>query len=110
VKGLSTSTPARSKSLTLRVTTVMPRLVILLTAPGRGDPEGDRENPVFEPGLHIPEPALKGSSLLPVAPAADSRDPLLDLAQGQNRDVQPVWRRGRDPPCYARRRLALARL
>src|SRR6266568_2520663 len=85
-------------------------LRVLLTAPGSGDREGDRENPILEPGLHIPEPALEGGSLVPVSPAADSRDPLLDLAQGQHGDVQPARRRGRDPVGYARRRLALARL
>ena len=124
-KGLSTWTPASSKSLTLRVTTVMPvyprrcrdervnhreGLRVLLTAPGSSDREGDRENPVFEPGLHVPEPALKGGGLMPVSPAADSRNPLLDLAQGQHGDMQPVRRRGRDPAGYPRRWLALARL
>ncbi len=56
-------------------------LRILLTAPGRGDREGDRENSILESGLHIPEPALEGGRLVPVSPAANSRDPLLDLAQ-----------------------------
>src|SRR6266849_7817684 len=51
-------------------------LRVLLTAPGSGDREGDRENPVLEPGLHIPEPALEGGSLVPVSPAANpSRSP-----------------------------------
>src|SRR5579859_8048037 len=83
-------------------------LRVLLTAPGSGDREGDRENPVFEPGLHFPEPALKGGRLMQVSPAANFRDPLLDLAQGQHGDVQPVRRRGRDPVGYTRRWLALA--
>ena len=30
---------------------------------------------------------------MPVSPAANSRDPLLDLAQGQHGHVQPVRRR-----------------
>jgi hypothetical protein len=85
--------------LTLRVTTVIPcnprrcrdervnhrqGLRVLLTAPGSSDRDSDRENPVLEPGLHVPEPALKGGGLLLVTPAADSRDPLLDLAQAQH--------------------------
>jgi hypothetical protein len=65
-------------------------LCVLLTAPGSGDRESDRENPVFEPGLHIPEPALEGRGLVPVSPAANSRDSLLDLAQGQYGDMEPV--------------------
>ena len=68
-------------------------LRVLLTAPGRGNREGDRENPIFEPGLHIPEPALERGSLVPVPPAANSRDPLLDRAQGQYRDMQLVLSR-----------------
>jgi hypothetical protein len=47
----------------------------LLTAPGSGDRESDRENPVLEPGLHIPEPALEGGRPVLVSPVADSRDP-----------------------------------
>jgi hypothetical protein len=42
---------------------------VLLTTPGGGDRQGDRENPVFEPGLHVPKPALERGSLVPVAPA-----------------------------------------
>ncbi len=70
---------------------------MLLTAPGSGNGKGHRQNPVFEPGLHAPEPALESSGPIPVSPAADSRDPLLDLAYGQHGDVQPVRRRGRGP-------------
>src|ERR1017187_6584257 len=51
-------------------------LIVLRTAPGSADREGDRENPVFEPGLPTPDPALEGASLVPVSPAANSRDPL----------------------------------
>src|ERR1700733_7925949 len=86
------------------------RLGVLLTAPGRGDAESDGENPVFERGLDIPEPALERGSLVPVSPAANSRDPLLNFAHGQHGDVQPVGRRGCDRLGYARRRLELARL
>jgi hypothetical protein len=35
---------------------------------------------------------LEGGGLLPVAAASDSGDPLLDLSQGQHREVQPVGR------------------
>jgi hypothetical protein len=45
-----------------------------------------------------------------VFPAANSRDPLLDLGQSQHGDVQPVRRRARDPVGYTRRWLALAGL
>jgi len=68
-------------------------LRILLTAPGRGNREGDGKNPVLEPGLHIPEPALERRSLVLVSAAANSRDPLLDRAQGQYRDMQLVLSR-----------------
>jgi hypothetical protein len=38
---------------------------------------------------------------MPITPAADSRNPLLDLAQSQHGDMQPTRRRGRDPADYA---------
>ena len=57
----------------------------------------------FQSTGRVQLPAFEGGSLVPVSPAANSRDPLLDLAQGQHGDVQPVRRRGRDPVGYARR-------
>jgi hypothetical protein len=38
------------------------RMRVRLTAPGSGDREGDREHPVLEPGLHIPEPAFEAEA------------------------------------------------
>jgi hypothetical protein len=81
VKGLSTWTPASSKSLTFAGDhghVVHPRrrrdervnhrkgLGVLLAAPGSGDRESDREDSVFEPGFHILKPAFKGGVLLAV--------------------------------------------
>jgi len=43
--------------------------------PGSSDREGDREHPVLEPALHIPEPVLEGGGLVQITSAADSGDP-----------------------------------
>src|ERR1700733_15200681 len=56
----------------------------LRPAPPRGgNGERHRENPVVEPGLQFPQPALKRRRLLPVPLGANALDPLLDLAQRQ---------------------------
>jgi hypothetical protein len=39
---------------------------------------------IFEPGLRIAEPALEGRRLVPVSPAANSRDPRPDLDLGED--------------------------
>src|SRR5271155_1338451 len=83
---------------------------VLLTAPGGGNAEGHWQDPILEPGLYLPEPALEGEGLVPVPPAENSGDPLLDLAQGEHGDVQLARRRGRDPIRDAYRWLAPARL
>jgi hypothetical protein len=61
------------------------RLRVLLTAPGCGDREGDREHPVFEPDLHIPEPAFEGGGLVLV-----SRPRTLAIPCGERDDAQVV--------------------
>src|SRR6202042_257043 len=82
----------------------------LLAAPRSGDRESDREDPIFEADLNLLEPALQGSSLMPISPVAFPCDPPPDLSQGEHGDVQLLRRRGRDPAGYAHRGLALTSL